>query len=666
MNPDVNAADAGGINPQVMPDDNSAPQAQAPPPSPAAQSQPQPQAPAPKPQVTQPPAPGEVFKKLSHSFMGALLGGLAGKQPTKYIVDSTGKTVPDPAQPQQSTSDKLRSIATNALQGLAAGAQAGPQKSKAASLAAGLGAGAQAQQKNAQEKDAASKQSAGEDYERQQQKILRQHDVARANLLQYANTIHMLNDQQDRDPEIAKNKDIVKSFEDEGNQVDYISDDELQARQKADPAYLTTHHMFPLGTEPVMAKDEAGNLSPVMGPDGQPKMQGRIAAVDATTDPSGKYVPPASFIADAKKYAAIGGAGSNLDGLEAGQPLTMENFTKLHGAINAGKKAEHEGWQKPEDVFGGKDGKTPMQRNPITGEVRAYPAGVTPNIENKPVASAATVAEKGAATTKDIAEADRARAEAEKARTDSGNSKDDAADLAQQLVEHNADPSQLSKRSSNYNAVLKAANDYSKKTYGKPFDLAQASTDYKQANNAGVQATLKYLDSITPNMKQLVKLSDTIPRSEYPPLSAVEQWAEINKGNQELPGYYATLTEVSDQVAKILQGGGTGNGTSDAKLKAAQELFAKGFNPGQIRNVFTDLAPLLDNRKLAMIGNNPYLKRQFATPGQPADSPITSPPAAPKPDTHDISLGAAMKKHPGSTEAQIRDWAKQNNYTVTN
>ena len=181
--------------------------------------------------------------------------------------------------------------------------------------------------------------------------------------------------------------------------------------------------------------------------------------------------------------------------------------------------------------------------------------------------------------------------------------------IAENLVNGNIDPSQLSKRSANYNAVLAAADAYSVKTFGKHFNIADASSDYKFATNVGTQNTLKYLNSVIPNMDALVKQSDSIGRTQLPALNNAEMWAKLNTGDPKVAAYYTTLTETADQIAKILQGGGTGSGSSDAKLKQASDMFAKGFTPEQVKGVVADLKVLLNNRKDALIGDNIYLQK---------------------------------------------------------
>jgi hypothetical protein len=192
------------------------------------------------------------------------------------------------------------------------------------------------------------------------------------------------------------------------------------------------------------------------------------------------------------------------------------------------------------------------------------------------------------------------------------------ASLPVQLVEGNVDPSQLSKRSADYDAKLEAASQYSIQKYGRPFDIAQAQSDYKFATNANTQNTLKYLNSLTGadnksgNLGTLVSLSNKINRTDLPALNNGAAWAKLQTGDPQMAAYYGAVTEVADQVAKIMQGGGTGNGTSDAKLKQAADLFKTGFSKDQITAVSGTLRELLANRKSELVGSNRYLLKQYS------------------------------------------------------
>lgn len=167
--------------------------------------------------------------------------------------------------------------------------------------------------------------------------------------------------------------------------------------------------------------------------------------------------------------------------------------------------------------------------------------------------------------------------------------------------------------------ILNAANQYSQQTYGKPFDFAKAAGDFKYANNPSTKNTLNYLNSLTGpdgksgNLQEVINLSNDIGRTPFPALNDVAAWTRLEAGSTKIAQFHAAVTEVADQVAKIMQGGGTG--TSDAKMRQAMDLFQTGFNKDQIKGVASTLQTLLQNRKSNMIGNNTYLQRQYGQGG---------------------------------------------------
>lgn len=215
-----------------------------------------------------------------------------------------------------------------------------------------------------------------------------------------------------------------------------------------------------------------------------------------------------------------------------------------------------------------------------------------------------------------------ANANAAKTRADTATAalNNDPQNLAQQLVSGNLAPSELSKRATGtaaYNAVLKAADDYSMQTTGQHFNIAQADRNYKYATNVQTQNTLNYLGSLIGgvdpsgnitggNLDALKTLSTAIPRTDFPAVNSVKWNAMLQTGNPDVVAYMANVTEVADQVAKVLQGG-NGGGTSDAKLAQASQLFNKNFSVDQLNAVVDTLKPLLISRAKGLINNNPYL-----------------------------------------------------------
>lgn len=190
---------------------------------------------------------------------------------------------------------------------------------------------------------------------------------------------------------------------------------------------------------------------------------------------------------------------------------------------------------------------------------------------------------------------------------------DTSSGLAQQLVNGQLAPSELSKRATGsgaYNDVLKAADEYSMKTTGKHFNIAQADRNYKFATRPQTQDTLNYLGSLVGqggNLDELKAKSNAVNRTSLPALNNAAAWSRLESGDPAIANFRVTATEVADQIAKILQGGGSGSGTSDAKLQQAADLFNTGFSKDQLNGIIDTVKPLLMNRARSMVQGNPYL-----------------------------------------------------------
>lgn len=193
----------------------------------------------------------------------------------------------------------------------------------------------------------------------------------------------------------------------------------------------------------------------------------------------------------------------------------------------------------------------------------------------------------------------------------------DSDSIAQMLVDGDIVPSQLPKRGNTYVAALEKAGALAK-SQGKDFSPSKADSDFSFAKNNATQNTMKYLNSLTGkdnnggNLGVLIDLSDKIKRSQYPALNDALAWGRLKAGDPQMAAYYGVVVEVADQVAKIMQGGSSG-ATSDAKMRQASELFAKGFNPEQVKGVATQLRTLLGNRKKELIGDNKILSKEYGT-----------------------------------------------------
>ena len=334
-----------------------------------------------QPSVITPPVAPSPNQRL-HSFVSSVLGGitdsLAGKPATKYSVDpATGKMGPDPNQPEDTRGAQVRRILGNALEGLGAGAKAGGQKSGLANALAGLGAGAEAATASSQAADKQAKQQANEDFDRQQQKILRMHDIARGNMLMVSTMQHIYQEELDHDPVRKLNAEWASAAEGEDIPVHYMTESEAAALWKKNPQQLLAEHIvMPLGKKVV--KDQNGE--PVIdAATGQPKFEGQVVAIDGLHNGQFDKVPQ-SFVDAVKKYAPYSGQGiTGLDGLTAEHPMSMQDFTKFHTAVQEGRKAELAGWVEKTPganaVQDPNDPKNVLQYNPLTQETRPYKGG---------------------------------------------------------------------------------------------------------------------------------------------------------------------------------------------------------------------------------------------------------------------------------------------------
>jgi hypothetical protein len=212
-----------------------------------------------------------------------------------------------------------------------------------------------------------------------------------------------------------------------------------------------------------------------------------------------------------------------------------------------------------------------------------------------------------------------------------------------QLVEGGMDPSQLSKRSADYNAKLEAASAYSLAKYGKPFDIAQAGTDYKQANNPQVQGMLKMVGAMSAPNGELaiaVNAAKALPQLNSSLVNKIFNISETQFGSPAATNFHTAMIGFSDLYAKVM-GGGVG---TDALRQSAMDVLKDGYSRGQIAGSINVLQQQIEARKSQMIGANPYLKKQFGGQEQSqTQNNVQAPPAS------SLKEGVATKFANGQT-----------------
>lgn len=106
------------------------------------------------------------------------------------------------------------------------------------------------------------------------------------------------------------------------------------------------------------------------------------------------------------------------------------------------------------------------------------------------------------------------------------------------------------------------------------FNFSQAEANYKFGSSAATQSTVRYIDNIKKTLPVLRQASADFKRSNVRVINQALLAGKSQVGNTDVVKFEFARNILADEIAKILQGGGTGSGTSDAKLQQAQQLLS--------------------------------------------------------------------------------------------
>lgn len=236
--------------------------------------------------------------------------------------------------------------------------------------------------------------------------------------------------------------------------------------------------------------------------------------------------------------------------------------------------------------------------------------------------------EKRAGANKVPSEINRNNAEAAKLRADAaltGNSKKpdgswDEASIPVSLVEADMDPTQMTKRTKDYNEKLVQANQYSMEKYGHRFDLAQAQADYKFANLGTTQNTMKMINGMTDpggSIEIARNAAKALPKYPEATINKMFNATATEFGSKEATDFHTSLLGLADEYAKVM---GAGQG-SDLSRQQALDLLKAEYSRGQLGGAINIIQKDLAARRSAVIGNNRYLMKQYPVyaraPGKP-------------------------------------------------
>lgn len=168
------------------------------------------------------------------------------------------------------------------------------------------------------------------------------------------------------------------------------------------------------------------------------------------------------------------------------------------------------------------------------------------------------------------------------------------------------------------------------------FDFAAAEAGYQFGKAPGTQTTLRYLDNISKTIPMMRRANQEFKRTGVRFINDVLRSGKSQFGSVDVADFDFKSTLIADEIAKVLQGGGTGSGTSDAKLKQAQELLAGDLTPEQFDKVLDAAEEMLTVRR------DSFVKGTFMEPR----APKTPAPRTKADESRDRVLPPSMRATP--------------------
>ena len=161
------------------------------------------------------------------------------------------------------------------------------------------------------------------------------------------------------------------------------------------------------------------------------------------------------------------------------------------------------------------------------------------------------------------------------------DAKGDIGGAATLLRTSNEDPMQLSKRSKSYQATLDEADRQEMEEIGHHFDVAQASTDFKYANQKSTQDTMNMINGITERNGSLdiaVQQAKQLPRVNEATVNKIFTLGQEEFQDPRLSNFHTSMLGLADEYSKVM-GGGQG---TDASRQQALDLLKAGYTKGQV------------------------------------------------------------------------------------
>lgn len=178
-----------------------------------------------------------------------------------------------------------------------------------------------------------------------------------------------------------------------------------------------------------------------------------------------------------------------------------------------------------------------------------------------------------------------------------------AQQVAQDMVAHRIAPEQMA---SMFGGFGQAGQNFKRMVYGEAkkldpeFDFERAAAEYGLVKSPQFQNTIRYMDSVQNSIPLVIQRAKELGNGKIRFVNGLANMGRDQLNNPALAKFQADALLVADEVAKILQGGGTGNGTSDAKLKQAAEIIRQTDSPETLAAKLADVQQLMSFRRKSL------------------------------------------------------------------
>lgn len=207
--------------------------------------------------------------------------------------------------------------------------------------------------------------------------------------------------------------------------------------------------------------------------------------------------------------------------------------------------------------------------------------------------------------------------------------KEDAQGFAQSMVNHTMAPSQIQLLGGfgTAGAAFKRMVLTEAQKIDPSINWEEAESNYQLVKSPGFQNTVRYMDAVQNSIPRLEQNVAKLGNGKYRSLNDLVNASKGEFNSADVKAFKTDATLVGDEVAKLLQGGGTGNATSDAKLKQGVDLFSSSDDVPAMAATVKEIQYLLGNRRSSLTRGT-YLEQQPAAAPANVAPPSKLPPGA--------------------------------------